>query len=72
VRYSNQCKEAVLRKLLPPHNRPPHCGEQQLVRAAGNRDGDRGCEYDRGTGCCKSAGPGLGRGLRVTGITTPD
>ena len=36
-------------------------------------DGDalhRGCEYNRGTGCGKTARPGLHGGCRVTGIPT--
>jgi hypothetical protein len=29
-------------------------------------------EYNRGTGCEKTARPGLWRGLRVTGVPTPE
>jgi hypothetical protein len=50
----------------------PHYGHYQLGRATGNHDGPRGWEYDRGTGCGKTARPGLWRGLRVTGVPTPD
>ena len=38
----------------------------------GNCEGTRGSEYDRGTGCGKTARPGLCGGYPVTGIPTAD
>jgi hypothetical protein len=43
-----------------------------LFHETGNCDGTRGSEYNRGTGCGKTARPGLWRGSRVTGFPTPD
>ena len=43
-----------------------------MSHVTGNCDGSRGSEYDRGTGCGKTARPGLWRGSRVTGFPTPD
>ena len=41
---------------------PGGCSHEGLVL--------RDSEYDRGTGCGKTARPGLGRGRRVTGVPT--
>jgi hypothetical protein len=43
-----------------------------LFHETDNCDGTRGSECNRGTGCGKTARPGLWRGSRVTGFPTPD
>src|SRR5262245_5720264 len=56
----------------PDHQKPTSL--QGIANKARVHDEDtalhRGCEYNRGTGCGKTARPGLHGGCRVTGIPT--
>jgi hypothetical protein len=54
-----------------PVVRPPSVNPVLAIET-GNCEHPRECEYNRGTGCGKTARPGLWRGLRVTGVPTPE
>ena len=54
------------------HTSQPHCRAIQLGLVTGNCEGSRECEYNRGTGCGKTARPGLRRGRRVIGVPTAE